>query len=139
MKKLNIGVVGYSGQKFDEEVAKEYLAKAFDVIEELAPDQEKVVVSGLTDVGIPALAYREATKRGWKTMGVACKKAEEYDLYPVNYKTIIGEEWGDESKHFLSSIDMMVRVGGGKQALREVEEFKQGGGSVFEYDLEAKK
>ncbi len=87
-------------------------------------------------MGIPALAYREAVKRGWRTVGVACAKAKDYDLFEVDEKHIVGEEWGDESERFLDMIDMMVKVGGGKQSKEEAEKAKKMGKLVFEYDLE---
>jgi hypothetical protein len=57
-------------------------------------------------------------------------------LYPVDVPPIIvGDNWGDESKTFLDSIDMLVRVGGGKQSLEECNEAKKQGIKVVEYDL----
>ncbi|HLG28284.1 MAG TPA: hypothetical protein VI423_10905 [Paenisporosarcina sp.] len=150
MTTIRIGVVGYSGQKFDENEAQDLIAGTFDAIEMRWPDRkthpgkravtltEKVIVSGLTDVGIPALAYREAVRRGWKTVGIACEKAKEYDLFPVDKKIIVGKEWGDESETLLNNIDVLVRIGGGKQSLREVKQFQETGKPVIEHELEAK-
>lgn len=87
-------------------------------------------------MGIPALAYREAVKKGWKTVGIACEKAKEYDLFDVDEKHIVGKEWGDESESFLDMIDMMIKVGGGKQSKEEAEKAKKMGKLVFEYELE---
>jgi hypothetical protein len=112
---FHVGFVGYSMQKFDESKAREYVRQAFDAAEE-ADRTSFACVSGLTNMGIPKLAYEEAVKRGWKTVGVACEKAENYDLFPVDEKVIVGKEWGDESDAFLSRIEMLVRVGGGKQS-----------------------
>jgi hypothetical protein len=126
-----VGVVGFSNPNFDRHKAAEYLAGAFSSIQGKA-----LVVSGLTDLGIPALAYRVAKNFSFKTAGIACKKAEDYDLYPVDVPPIIvGDNWGDESKTFLDSIDMLVRVGGGKQSLEECNEAKKQGIKVVEYDL----
>lgn len=36
------------------------------------------VVSGLTQLGVPALAYEEAVRQGWRTIDVACSKAFKY-------------------------------------------------------------
>ena len=124
---LRVGVVGYSGQKFDENKAKAYLHAAFEKIHQQYPHSIIVVVSGLTDIGIPALAYREAKSRGWLTAGIACSKAEnkeKYTCYDVNYKEIVGSNWGDESGAFLNSIDILVRVGGGPQTKNETNIFK---------------
>lgn len=135
MDEIRIGVVGYSAQKFDEIEAARFLREAYDNIDSCYTGRSKAVVSGLTDLGIPALAYRGAKERGWRTVGIACPKAGEYTCFPVDEKIIIGSEWGDESQTFLNSIDVLVRVGGGKQAMRETAEFRGKGKPVIEYDL----
>jgi len=137
MNELYIGVVGYSGQAFDNEKAKGLLQQAYDIIDQTYTGQ-KIVVSGLTDQGIPALAYRHAVERDWKTVGIACADACNYDCFPVDEQIIVGENWGDESERFLSSIDVLVRVGGGQQSIRETAEFMKTGKPVYEYNLEAK-
>jgi len=124
---LRVGLVGFSGQKFDENLAKQYLVVAFDEIQQKHPSRKMVLVSGWTDVGIPALGYREAQRRGWTTVGIACKKAEEYERFPVDQSIVVGENWGDESEEFLKSIDIMVKIGGGKQSERECQTAKQRG------------
>jgi hypothetical protein len=50
---------------------------------------------------------------------------------------IIGENWGDESSAFLDEIDVIVRIGGGKQSLTEVQTFKDKGGKTYERELAA--
>ena len=59
---MRIGVIGYSAQKFDEDEALKLINKAFDKI---SSDHHLVisVVSGWTNLGIPAIAYREAKER----------------------------------------------------------------------------
>ena len=139
---MKIGVVGYSGAKFNEKKAKSLVRKSFDLIEKYHstyPDGNYIVVSGLTDMGIPALAYREALKREWGTMGVACSKANEYELFPVDHKVISGEEWGDESEVFLYNIDVLIRIGGGPQSMDETQKAKDMGLEVYEYDLAEEK
>lgn len=129
-----IGVVGYSTQAFDTDRAVQSLRAAFTLI--TADGAENyVVVSGLKDIGVPALAYREAERRGWATEGVACFRAYEYDCYPVDSKIIVGTDWGDESEEFLSRCDVLVRVGGGGQAFLEADAFYALGRTVYEYDL----
>ena len=144
-REARIGVVGYSAQKFDEAEATRLLRRAFNGID-YGFDRRfyfgpVAVVSGLTDLGIPALAYREAVSRGWRTIGIACSKAVEYPCFPVDKRIIVGDNWGDESPTFLNSIDFLVRVGGGKQAMREAAEFRKMKGNrefaVAEYDLPA--
>ncbi len=142
MSKLKIGVVGYSAQEFDKEAAETCIKNAYEYITHNYPDKNKTVVSGLSDLGIPAIAYREAEKRDWKTVGIACSKARDYECFPVDEEVIVGDEWGDESKTFLESIDVLVRVGGGEQTKKETEEFrkmtfknKDSNSLILEYEL----
>lgn len=134
---INIGVVGYSDAKFDEGIAKCLLHIAFDIIEQNHPSKKYTVVSGLTDMGIPAIAYRLASKCGWKTVGVACSKANDYDCYDVDEKIIVGDDWGDESDTFLDKIDVLIRVGGGEQSFKECKTAKDKKNiqKVYEFDL----
>ncbi|MBI4148037.1 hypothetical protein HY490_01990 [Candidatus Woesearchaeota archaeon] len=74
-------------------------------------------------------------RRGYRTVGIACAKAKDYELFPVNEKIIVGDNWGDESPVFLNYIDVLVRVGGGAQSKRETAETKSRGKPVIEYDL----
>lgn len=136
-KPVFVGIMGYSGQKFDIDRAKQLLCEAFSLIEEKYPNRQIAVVSGYTNLGIPALAYAEATKRGWETIGVACSKAKEYEVFPCNKVYIVGENWGDESPVFLDMCKVFVRVGGGGQSLRECAQAKEDGKTVYEYELEA--
>ena len=131
---MRIGVVGYSAQKFDVYTAAKFISQVFDII---GMKSIPKVVSGLTDMGIPRLAYREAISRDWKTVGIACSKAYNYDCYPVDKEIIVGDNWGDESQMFIDYIDVLVRIGGGKQSLKEVEMAKAAGKPVIEYELEA--
>ena len=132
---FNIGVVGYSGGKFNEDIAKALMVIALDVVEENHPEKEYALVSGLTDMGIPGIAYRMADKRGYKTVGIACAKADENPCYDVDERVIEGEDWGDESETFLKSIDALIRIGGGKQSIAETEIAKKKGLPVYEFDL----
>ena len=138
---INIGVVGYSGGKFDEKIAKALMAIALDIVEENHPDKEYALVSGFTDMGIPAIAYRMADKRDWRTVGIACSKADENPCYDVDESIIEGDDWGDESETFLNAIDVFVRIGGGKQSLEETEKAKSKKNikAVYEFDLPEQK
>ena len=128
-KKLNLGVVGYCPpSRFDETTARDLVKKGFDALATAHPDAEITVVSGLTNVGVLKIAYEEARDRGWRTVGIACKKAADYELFPVDEVRIVGENWGDESATFVSSVDAMLRVGGGPQSKREAELVRAGGG-----------
>lgn len=131
--------MGYSTQKFDESEAIRMIKDAFEKIDSAYAGKPKAVISGLTDIGIPALAYREAVSRTWRTVGVACSKAKEYVCFPVDEEILVGNDWGDESSAFLKSLDVLVRIGGVKQAMSETAEFCERGLPVFEYDLPAQK
>jgi hypothetical protein len=136
MKSKNVGLIGFSGRPFNEEAAKLLIEAAMITVEGENPDTDSfVLVSGLTDVGIPRLGYRLAEKRNWKTVGIACSKAEDYDCFDVDVKQIVGDEWGDESKTFISSIDVIIRVGGGDQSKKEIQMAKDRDITAFEYDL----
>ena len=136
MKELNIGVVGYCPPtKFDEVEARRMIVEAYGNIAMRFPEHSFAVVSGLTNVGVLKIAYEEAVKRGWKTIGIACERAKEHPHFPVDEKTIVGANWGDESPTFVESLDMMVRIGVGKQSIRETDAVKAQGMPTFEYDL----
>lgn len=137
---LFVGVVGYSSQKFDEQEAREILEEAFDDIEEEYVDNgdfEKIsVVSGLTNQGIPKIAYQIADERGYDTIGVAPLEADDYDLYDVDEIIYEGENFGDESETFIDMIDVFVKVGGGDQSQHEMDLAESEDISILEFDLE---
>ena len=137
MSTLKIGVVGYCPPtQFDEHKANELLLDALQAVQADHPDARDFwIVSGLCDVGVPALAYRAASVRGWKTSGIACAKAVEYECFDVDDRKIVGENWGDESETFLEEIDVIVRIGGGQQSHAEVKAFVETGGRAYEYEL----
>lgn len=136
-RSFRVGVVGYSDKKFDKKVALELLCKSFDEVSDGVDDI--TIVSGLTDLGIPSIAYKEALARKWRTVGIACKKASEYKCFDCDEIVMIGEEWGDESEKFLDSIDVLIRIGGGKQSLAEVKKAKEMCIKVIEHELEVEK
>ena len=139
--RLRVGVVGYCPPtKFDEIEARRMLAESYCRIESDFPGKDITVVSGLTNLGVLKLAYEEAKSRGWKTAGVACKKAYDFieNWFPVDEKpVIVGDNWGDESRTFVKSIDVLVRIGNGKQSLKEAELAKLQKKRTYEYDLAA--
>ena len=138
MSSLRIGVVGYSPPtQFDENKARRALNRIFDRIAGNADGKDIAVVSGLTDVGVPSIAYHTAKERGWRTVGVACSKASEHKCFPVDEQIIVGDDWGDESETFLGKCDILIRVGGGKQSHTEATAFKAQGGTVYEFNLAA--
>ena len=136
MKLLRVGVVGYSGQKFEEKIATAMLENAFARLDYEYDPEHIEIVSGLTALGVPKLSYEVATKLGYLTRGVACKLANDYPCFDCDVVEIIGENWGDESEHFLSTIDVLVRIGGGKQTMAETNIAKERGIAIMEYDLD---
>jgi predicted Rossmann-fold nucleotide-binding protein len=136
MSVTKIGVVGYSDDKvFDHNIAKALLAIAFDVVEEAHPAESYELVSGLTNVGVPKLAYELADTREWTTIGLTAKEAKQYECYPVDKEIIVGENFGDESEAFIDYIDVFVRVGGGKQSMKEADMAKHSRIPMYQYDL----
>jgi hypothetical protein len=131
-----IGVVGYCPPtKFDESEARRMINEAYDEVVVYSGPAPIAIVSGLTNVGVLAIAYEEAVKRGWRTVGVACKRAMEHPLFPVDELLVVGENWGDESSAFVSILDAMIRIGTGKQSVRETDAVRAQGMPTFEYDL----
>ena len=135
MTEIRVGIVGYSKPCFNIEKAKDIISDAFDEVEREFPDDEIVIVSGLTDLGVPSLAYQEAVERGFKTVGIACIKAYENDCFPVDESIIEGEEWGDESVVFIKNIDVFIRIGGGPQSMKEEQMAREANIDVITYDL----
>ena len=136
MSVFNIGVVGYCPPtRFDEPEARRMIKEAYNKIAEDHVGSDFVVVSGLTNVGVLAIAYAEAVRRGWKTIGVACERAMEHELFPVDEQVVVGENWGDESEAFLNRLDCMVRVGTGSQSIRETDAIRASGKPTYEYNL----
>lgn len=114
---MNIGIIGYSTGTFDKAYAEQALRTV------LSPMKDAKVVSGLTNIGVPAIAYKVASELGFKTMGIACSLAQDYECYPCDEVIIVGDNWGDESATFLGSIDVLYKVGGGEQSKREYAMF----------------
>lgn len=127
-----IGVIGHCASPFDKIKAQKLLQQELDKYSE--HDQVKLV-SGMTNVGIPFLAYEEAKKRNWKTVGVASNKAYGLSVYPCDEKIFVGEKWGDENEYLLDQIDLLIRIGGGHQSAKQTELAKQKNIPIKEIDL----
>lgn len=135
-KKFRIGVVGYSSAYFDRKEGKKLIEKLVKKALRRNRSNAKVsIVSGLTKMGIPLIAYKYADENKYHTVGYACKEAEDFACYEVKEKHIVGDNWGDESEDFLDNIDVLIRIGGGKQSLEEVEKAKEKGIPVYEEEL----
>lgn len=143
MKTVRVGVIGYSGQKFDTIKAWGLLQKGFTQIKSDMNADKLMVISGLTDMGIPSLSYYIARQNNWNIGGVAPEAAFEYKWFPMSNDgdelVISGIDWGDESPKFLDSVDVLLRIGGGVQSLYETQLANKRGIKVYEYELKAEK
>lgn len=123
---MRIGVVGYSHESFNHELAYQLLEQSFDRLIKDHPAKTVEIVSGLTNSGVPKLAYQIAQKRAWITVGISAARAlrVKSGVFPCDQQFLYGNDFGDESEQFIAYIDYLVRVGGGKQSHHEVELFK---------------
>ncbi len=137
---IRVGVVGYSGQKFNKIKAWELLKEGFEQIKSDNHQNKLMIISGLTDMGIPSLAYYIARQNDWNVGGIAPEVALKHKWFPMSNDgdelVISGVDWGDETPKFLDSIDVLLRVGGGVQALYETQLANKRGMKVYEYNLE---
>jgi hypothetical protein len=125
---MQIGVVGYSRSNFDHLLAEKLLTDAVDRLTAHLPDRSSVtIVSGLTSMGIPKLAYELADRLGMVTLGVSAMQAftVHCGVYPVSRQIIHGQLFGEESPIFIDSIEYLIRIGGGKQSRNEVRLFTE--------------
>ncbi|HAS43064.1 MAG TPA: hypothetical protein DCS93_21470 [Microscillaceae bacterium] len=124
---LKIGVVGFSRNQFDQQDAAQKLKQLITQIIENQEASNIELVSGLTNMGVPRLAYLLADELGLITVGFSAKQALRVrsGVYPVQKQIIVGQKFGDESDEFIQYIDVLVRVGGGRQSRHETELFKQ--------------
>eukprot|EP01080_Neovahlkampfia_damariscottae_P004826 gene4826-8412_t len=123
MKLLKIGVVGFSREKYDKKEAIENIDLLISKMVSFYKPKEVEIVSGLTNQGIPKLSYEYALTMKYKTIGIAPTRAKfvKRGVFEVNKEIIVGKDFGDESQTFIDYIDVLIRVGGGKQSREEVE------------------
>lgn len=133
---LKVGVIGYSGQPCDLKLVRQYLEEAISTLGGMPIK----IISGFTAVGVPLVAYQWAADNEAPTVGIACEQAlsGEFVTWDVDERYIVGKEWGDplESEFFLQSIDVLIRIGGGRQAMRECAMAHERGIPVLEFDLD---
>lgn len=124
---LKIGVVGFSRNQFNQKDADKKLRQFIAQIIDNKDVQHIEIVSGLTNMGVPRLAYLLADELGITTVGFSASQAFRVraGIYPVKKQIIVGQKFGDESAEFIKYIDVLVRIGGGKQSRHETELFKQ--------------
>lgn len=125
-----IGFIGYSATEFNESKAKEIINEIFKDL-----DGDSVIVSGATNLGIPKLVYEKANELNMKTVGVMCEEGRECELAELDELIVEGENWGDESEKFLSMIDKLYKIGGGKQSIAEFKKAKEMGIKTYEFEL----
>jgi hypothetical protein len=128
-ERLKIGVVGFSSRKFDQKEARKLLHENISsFMEGSQVSKDKIeIVSGLTNMGVPKIAYEIAVELGLRTIGISAKKALTVGcgVFPVDEQIIVGDKFGDESEAFIEYIDCLIRIGGGEQSRKEVQMFKE--------------
>lgn len=125
---MKIGIVGFSSKHINEQLATTLLEDMICKIAAGCSSSEEVeVVTGLTNIGIPKLAYQIADKHKFIKVGISAQQAYRVKcgIYFVDKEIIVGEFFGDESQTFVDYIQYLVRVGGGKQSASEVNLFKE--------------
>jgi hypothetical protein len=140
---VNIGFVGYSDSKFDKKYAQKLIDAVFDKIEnEFCNTSELVnIITGATNLGIPKMVYDKANEENirlgkrFNLVGVMAKEGYEYELYPCDIIYAYGKNFGDESKEFISMLDLFIKIGGGKQSIKELSMAKEKGIPTIEYSL----
>lgn len=128
-KKLKIGVIGYSRPNIDEAHARTLLQACFKqfIVRAQVERLQVEIVSGLTNAGVPKVAYELAAQWQIKTVGISAREAlqAESGIFPVMKQMLIGQHFGDESAFFINYIDCLARIGGGEQSMKETEMFKE--------------
>lgn len=134
---LKIGVVGYITQKFDEEKARKLLKRIFDKINGKYPKRRKVVISMLVDLGVCSLAYREATRRRWKTVGIENQLVRTYKPFPVNEVVRAETAMHERFSFFTIPLDVVVRIGGSNLDRELCETSRKKDKDIFEVEVKA--
>lgn len=125
--KVKIGVVGFSHNQFNKKEAYSKLRHILARVISGYDPAEVELVSGYTASGVPQIAYTLADEMGITTVGFSAKQAltVKSGVYPVKKAILVGQNFGDESQDFVEYIDVLIRIGGGKQSRHEVELFKR--------------
>lgn len=132
-KTIKVGVVSFSDEKYieSEDQVKAYFRQGIMDLG-LQHNNNIEIVSGLTNMGVPKLAYEEAKRIGYKTTGITALEAKEYPCYPVDETIYVGTKFGDESPFFLQYCDYLIKIGGGPQSIKEYKSFDK---KKVDYDL----
>lgn len=125
---MRIGFIGYSGTPFNIEQAKNIINEIKQFV-----NKDDEIVTGATMYGIPKLIYEAFPEN--KKIGIMCKCGYICDLFPCDVIYAIGDNWGDESQFFINYIDVLYKIGGGEQSIKELQMAKNKGIPNFEYEL----
>lgn len=122
---LIVGFSGYGtgtepgGKRYDYETEYQGMVELFDVFHE-AEVPVSHVVDGGTGYGVPGLSGIIAEQQGLKTIGYAPARSLR-GIARRDTSVIVGKEFGDEAVALGSTPDMLVALGGGPNAEKEVE------------------
>ncbi|MGB1217453.1 MAG: ADP-ribosylglycohydrolase family protein, partial [Saprospiraceae bacterium] len=124
--KIKIGVVGFSRNQFDKKEAYNKLKNLIEYQVEKFGTENIEIVSGYTNSGVPKIAYEIADEFNLFKTGFSAKQALRVrsGVYKVDKEIIYGQKFGDESEAFIQYIDILIRIGGGKQSRHEKALFK---------------
>lgn len=122
---IGVGLIGFSGNfkrntRDDAELItrRALTRKVNDLVSERSPELV-YFISGATDLGVPRVGYSVAKGLGCTTVGVTAGAAMRYSLAELDYLTVVGKKFGDESEAFVSCLDELWVFGGGQQSLDE--------------------
>lgn len=122
---IKVGVTGFVHGYADKVQIWNAVSRGLQQIKKDTNADELLVISGLTDQGVPQAAYYIARQNGWNIGGIAPACALNQKIFPLNEDgdigRIVGRRWGDECEAFVDECDHLLLVGGGKQALDMVE------------------
>lgn len=133
---IGLGLVGFSGnfkknpRDDAESVTRRMLELMLsDLMKDRSPDSV-FFISGATNLGVPRVGYAVARKLGCTTVGVTAGAAVRYSIADLDYLTVVGKKFGDESEAFVSVLDELWVVGGGQQSLNECKLAQESGISI---------
>jgi len=122
---LIVGFSGYGtgtepgGRRYDYETEYQGMVELFDAFEE-AEIPVSHVVDGGTGYGVPGISGLVAQQRGLGTIGYAPARSLR-GIASRDTSVIVGKEFGDEAIALGSTPDVLVAMGGGPNAEKEVE------------------
>lgn len=122
---IAIGLVGFSGsfKKNDradaEEITQRILTKEIGSLVEAYHPTRVFLISGATNLGVPKIGYTISKQFGCQNVGVTADCAMRYRIADLDFLTVVGKRFGDESNAFVSAIHQLWVIGGGKQSMDE--------------------